>query len=46
MRHENVGWVARMWRMVLCEMELNMFLILRRSIAWEGGRLAWRGWEM
>jgi hypothetical protein len=28
------------------EMELNMFLILRRSIAWEGGRLAWRGREM
>jgi hypothetical protein len=28
------------------EMELNMFLISRRSIAWEGGRLAWRGREM
>jgi hypothetical protein len=46
MRHEKVWWEVRMWRTVLREMELNMFLISRRSIAWEGGRLAWRGREM
>jgi hypothetical protein len=46
MRHDKVWWVARMWRTVSREMELNMFLISRRSIAWEGGRLAWMGWEM
>ncbi len=44
-RQEKMGFVARMWWTDSQEIALNMLIISRRSMAWDGTRrLAWRGW--